>query len=97
MFGLGPGEMIVVAIIGLLLFGQRLPEVMRSLGKGMMEFKKGMRDIQDEFHAAADPTPSRPALRSEPQSAEPATTAPKFEPPPEEPADHPDSPSAMST
>ena len=37
----GGAEWLVLAIIGLLLFGKRLPEVGRSLGKGAFEFKKG--------------------------------------------------------
>ena len=41
------GEFIVIAAIGLLLFGKRLPEVGRSLGKGIVEFKKGIEDIED--------------------------------------------------
>ncbi len=36
--------MIILGIVVLLLFGHRLPETMRSLGKGMTEFKKGMKD-----------------------------------------------------
>jgi sec-independent protein translocase protein TatA len=40
MFGLGMAEIVVVCIIGLLLFGNRLPGVARSLGKSLMEFRK---------------------------------------------------------
>ena len=38
MFGIGTGEFIVVGLIALLLFGTRLPEMMRSLGRGIHEF-----------------------------------------------------------
>ena len=41
MFNLGPMEMLIVMGIAVLLFGKRLPEVGRSLGKGIVEFKKG--------------------------------------------------------
>lgn len=45
MFGL-PGwmEMMIIGLIILLLFGNRLPSVMRSLGRGVVEFKKGLQD-----------------------------------------------------
>lgn len=45
----GPLEMMIVAAIILLLFGHRLPSVMRSLGKGLTEFKKGVNDISDDI------------------------------------------------
>lgn len=45
---LGAPELIVIGIIALLLFGKRLPEVGRSLGKGIVEFKKGLRDTSDD-------------------------------------------------
>ena len=41
-------EWIVIAVIGVLVFGKRLPEVGRSLGKGIVEFKKGLKGIDDE-------------------------------------------------
>ncbi|RIK85339.1 MAG: twin-arginine translocase TatA/TatE family subunit [Planctomycetota bacterium] len=39
----GPMEMLIVGMIMLLLFGNRLPSVMRSLGVGITEFKKGIK------------------------------------------------------
>jgi sec-independent protein translocase protein TatA len=50
-FGIGPPEMLLFGMIALLLFGKRLPEVARSLGKGLTEFKKGMRGIEDDFRS----------------------------------------------
>ncbi len=49
MFGLGHWELLIVAIIVLLLFGNRLPSVMRSLGRGVVEFKKGVSGIEDDI------------------------------------------------
>lgn len=46
---IGPWELIVIALIALLVFGGRLPEVGRSLGRGIVEFKKGLRDTGDEI------------------------------------------------
>lgn len=42
MFGLNPMELMIVAAIALLLFGNKLPGVARSLGKSVIEFKKGI-------------------------------------------------------
>src|SRR3954465_15787457 len=44
----GGAEWIVIAGIGLLVFGKRLPEVGRSLGKGIVEFKKGLKGVEEE-------------------------------------------------
>ncbi len=44
MFGLGTAELLVIAFIALLLFGSRLPSVMRNLGSGVSEFKKGLEE-----------------------------------------------------
>lgn len=47
-FGVGPMELIFVALIVLLLFGNRLPGVMRSLGQSITEFKKGTREGESD-------------------------------------------------
>ena len=43
----GGGEWMIILVIGLLIFGRRLPEVARSLGKSVNEFKKGMKEFQE--------------------------------------------------
>ena len=50
--GTGGYEWLIVGFIALLLFGKRLPEVARSLGKGIVEFKKGVRGIEDDVDQA---------------------------------------------
>jgi sec-independent protein translocase protein TatA len=47
-FGVGPLELVIVAGVLLLVFGNRLPGVMRSLGRGIVEFKHGLHGIDDE-------------------------------------------------
>ena len=48
-FGFPGGyEWIILLVLGLLIFGRRLPEVGRSLGKSIVEFKKGIRDVKDD-------------------------------------------------
>lgn len=68
-FGIGPigtTELIVILVIGLLLFGKRLPEVGRSLGKGIVEFKKGLKGVEEEIeresNKPAAPSVARPPL-----------------------------------
>lgn len=48
----GPENWFLIAFVALLLFGRRLPEVGRSLGKGITEFKKGLAGIEDEIETA---------------------------------------------
>jgi sec-independent protein translocase protein TatA len=45
-------ELLILGVIGLLIFGKRLPEVGRSIGKGIVEFKKGLAGIDEEVEAA---------------------------------------------
>ena len=50
---IGSMEWMVILVIALLIFGRRLPEVARSLGKSVNEFKKGMREFQDSANEVA--------------------------------------------
>lgn len=50
----GGWEWLIVLIIALLIFGARLPSVMRSVGKSIVEFKKGMKDVKDDVDTAVD-------------------------------------------
>ncbi len=53
-FGMpGGAEWIILLVLGLLIFGRRLPEVGRSLGRGIVEFKRGIRGIEDEIDDAS--------------------------------------------
>ena len=47
-FGLGPWEILIVCFIVLLLFGKRVPGIMHSIGKSIVEFKKGVRGIDED-------------------------------------------------
>jgi sec-independent protein translocase protein TatA len=58
-FNITGWELLVVLVIALLLFGARLPSVGRSIGKTIVEFKKGMKDVQEEISADAQTTPGR--------------------------------------
>jgi sec-independent protein translocase protein TatA len=67
------GQWIVIALIGLLLFGKKLPEVGRSLGKGIVEFKKGLKGVEGEIEQvdvdlprATLPTPDAYAAQQKP-------------------------------
>lgn len=79
--GIGPMEMMIVAVIGLLLFGKRLPEVAKSMGQGLREFKSGMSGFQDEVHRTAYSDTSSSSRRPLPEEERAEVTAPKFEPP----------------
>ncbi len=58
----GPWEMAIVGMVCLLIFGNRLPSVMRSLGQSVTEFKKGISGVQEEIEQAvtADKKPNPP-------------------------------------
>ena len=83
MFGLGVPEMIIVGVVAVLLFGSRLPSVARSLGKSLVEFKKGMHGVEDELNSAVYSPPSQ-VSHDEVDDRDEAS-APRFEPPTSEP------------
>lgn len=47
-------EWIVILVIAVLIFGRRLPEIARSLGKSLTEFKKGIKDIEKDVKDVSD-------------------------------------------
>jgi sec-independent protein translocase protein TatA len=87
MFGLGMTEIMVLLILGVLLFGKNLPEVGKSIGKMIADFKRSMSGMEDSLTGgnydrqppAPPPTPMRPPQRIAPVGQ-------KFEdaPPPEQ-------------
>lgn len=90
--GVGTMEWVIIGVVAVLLFGKRLPEVGRSLGKSLMEFKKGMAGIEDEIRNAGNisstGTRSSTARYQELDDRD-EPTAPKFEPPRSEPRPEP--------
>jgi sec-independent protein translocase protein TatA len=53
LFGLDPLNWIAIAVIAVLLFGKKLPEVGKSLGKGIIEFKKGLQGVEEDIEQGA--------------------------------------------
>jgi sec-independent protein translocase protein TatA len=53
------GQWIVILILGLLIFGRRLPEVGRSMGQGIREFKKGLKDVENDVENGARDEPAQ--------------------------------------
>lgn len=78
---LGFGEMLLVMGVAVLLFGKRLPEVGRSLGKGIVEFKRGLSGLGDGDDISAHNESGLRSHASYSSSDEPEFSVPKFEPP----------------
>jgi sec-independent protein translocase protein TatA len=51
---LGPFEMVVILVVALLLFGSRLPNVARKMGRSITEFKKGLKDVESDVKNVMD-------------------------------------------
>ena len=58
-------ELMIIMVIALLLFGKRLPDVARSLGKGVVEFKKGLKGIEDDTEQSQYPAPRKQVYTEE--------------------------------
>ena len=96
--GIGPMEMMLVAFVGLLLFGGKgLPDMARTLGRVIREFKKATQGVEDEVRRVMDEdsaTPPRPRAKPRPlpapaplppagtETAPPGTPSPPSTPPP---------------
>ena len=92
MFGIGMTELLVILTIGLLVIGpKKLPELARSLAKGLAEFRRASTEMRREFLEVADevridPPPRKPA-EAEPEKtgeAKPPETKPGEAKPPDE-------------
>lgn len=58
---LGTWDMVILLVLGLIIFGGRLPEVGKNLGRGIVEFKKGLKSVEEEIESES----SKPAPRRE--------------------------------
>ena len=63
-------EVLIIAGVALLIFGRRLPDVARSMGKSIVEFKKGLKDVKDDIDTASTPDDDRKALPANDQTKE---------------------------
>jgi len=68
MFNMGPQELFWIFLIVLFLFGaKRIPEIGRSIGKGIQEFKKGMKEVETEL--TVNDKPNAPPSGDEPRKS----------------------------
>ena len=71
---------IVIALVGLLFFGKRLPEVGKSVAGAIVNFKKGLKDAHAELEQASDTSEPRASLPVERQAPAAAPADAKFDP-----------------
>jgi sec-independent protein translocase protein TatA len=66
-------EWLIIMGFGLLIFGKRLPEVGRSLGKGIVEFKKGLKGVEDDISQVDEQPAPQPRIQSSSSTPTPAS------------------------
>jgi len=87
MFGLGPLEIVVIGAIAVMLYGKRLPEVGRSVGRSLGELRRQWSTLANELDVTAHiegrvpRTSSKPVRRSGDDSDATLVAAPRFDPP----------------
>ncbi len=84
-FALSEVQILIILVIGILLFGRKLPEIGRSLGKGIVEFKKGLKGMEEDVHDTGSPhvssAPQQPAIDQPRPPQRVTASTPKFEEP----------------
>lgn len=65
-----PIQLVIIALIAFLLFGNRLPSVMRSLGRSVTEFKKGVAGMEDEIESATKEATKKNSVEKKDDSEE---------------------------
>ncbi|MCE9547379.1 MAG: twin-arginine translocase TatA/TatE family subunit [Planctomycetia bacterium] len=88
LFDLEPVPLLIIGVIAVMLYGKRLPEVARTVGKNIAEFKKNLHGLGAHLDFDQEPQPKRVSYQSNVDDYA-AASAPKFEPPAEEPAPNP--------
>ncbi len=70
--GWTPGwpELVLLLVVAVLLFGRRLPDIARSIGRSLTEFKKGLKETQDDLEQATDMEESKKDIDQEPKKPE---------------------------
>lgn len=90
MFGIGVQEMMFLAVIALLVFGpKRLPELARTLGKGLAEFRRASSDLRGALSLDPDPRSPQPRSQRKQEEADPRVDR-DFEPRPDQAVGGPD-------
>jgi TatA/E family protein of Tat protein translocase len=83
MLGMGPWEILMILVVALLLFGaKRIPEIAQSLGKGITEFKRGIKDVQSEIENNINTSPPEqpPAQTSQTSQTSQTTSSTETKP-----------------
>jgi sec-independent protein translocase protein TatA len=77
-FNLGVWELLIIMLVVLLIFGaKRLPEIGQSMGKGIREFKKSIKDVRQDLEEGTDDVPTARRLDAPPTDTDRREGEPK--------------------